>query len=258
LATIGAVKEEQRPTSSTNQLDEDPLGSTDVRVLVLLYYLAQWGVNGVTQNHPVFTLVIPRPIMPLFRNTWDNQPIRDPEPLPPSPSPKRKTGLFGSRRSVDDSLAHRNDTYTNGNTRHSPTNTSSGGFFSRRSADDSLTHRNDTHTNGSTRYSPSNTSSGGFFSRRRSSDDLSDRSLGRSGREESSILAVRQKVADAEHAERLAGDALRQARNAVREAREHVRIVENEAIEDARRAKLKQKEAKAVGKSMKHLGRYGH
>jgi hypothetical protein len=52
------------------------------------------------------------------------------------------------------------------------------------------------------------------------------------GREESSILAAKQKVADAENAERLAGDALRQARNAVRDAREHVRMVENEALDE--------------------------
>jgi len=166
--------------------------------------------------------------MPLFRNSWDNQPNREPEPLPPSPPTKRRTGLFGSRRSVDDSLTHRNDPHTNG---YSPTN-SSGLFGSRRAADDSLTHRNDPHTNGSTRSSLTNSSSGGFFSRRRSSDDLSDRSLGRSGREESSILSAKQKVADAGHAERLASDALRQARNAVREAREHIRTVENEAIEE--------------------------
>ena len=136
--------------------------------------------------------------MPLFRNTWDNQSDHGPETSPPSP-PKRRTGLFGSRRSVDDAPTRRNDTYTNTITRYSPTSSSS---------------------------------SGGLFSRRRSSDDLSDRSLRRSDKPESSILAARQKVADAEKAERMASDALRQARNAAREATEQVRMLENEAREE--------------------------
>lgn len=139
--------------------------------------------------------------MPLFRNTWDNQPSREPEPLPPSSPPKKRSGIFGSRRSTGDSPTRPSDTYTN--------------------------------TNGTFRSSPTNTSSGGFFSRRRSSsDDGSDRSFGRSGKQESSIVAARQKVVDAEYAERLADDALKRARGANREAREHVRILENEALEE--------------------------
>lgn len=143
--------------------------------------------------------MIPRITMPLFRNTWDNQPSREPEPLPPSPPPNKRSGFFGSRRSTDHSPTRPSDTYTNGNSRHSPTNSSSGGFFSRRRSSDETT---------------------------------SDRSFGRSGRQESSIVSARQKVADAENAERHAGDALKRARSAVREARQHVRILENEAIEE--------------------------
>jgi hypothetical protein len=136
--------------------------------------------------------------MPLFRNTWDNQSSREPEPLSPSPPPRKRSGFFGSRRSTDHSPTLPSDTYTRGTSRSSPTN-----------------------------------SSGGFFSRRRSSDDdTSDRSLGRSGRQETSIVAARQKIADAENAERYAGEALKQARSAVREAREHIRILENEALEE--------------------------
>lgn len=131
--------------------------------------------------------------MPLFRNTWDNQSIREPEPLPPSSPPKRRTGFLGSRRSVDDSSTRPTDTYTNRTTRYSPTNFSSGGFFSR------------------------------------SSDTSSDRS---SGGQESSIKAARKKVADAENAENMADDALRQARMAVREAKAHILILENEAREE--------------------------
>ena len=73
---------------------------------------------------------------------------------------------------------------------------------------------------------------GGLFSRRRSSDNLSDRSWRRSDKPESSILAARQKVADAEKAERMASDALRQTRNAAHEATEHIRLLENEAREE--------------------------
>lgn len=136
--------------------------------------------------------------MPLFRNTWDSQPIREPEPLPPSPSSRRRT-LFGSRRSVDDSSTHRTDTY---------------------------------YPDRSTRSSPASTSSGGFFSRGRFSDTSSDRSFGWSSKDESSLLATRQKIADAENAESVADDALRQARKAVREAKQHIRILENEALEE--------------------------
>ena len=138
--------------------------------------------------------------MPLLRNTWDNQRLREPEPLPPTPSSKR-TGLFGSRRSGNYSSTRRTDTYTNGGTHYSPTHYSSGAFSHRRSSDTS-------------------------------SDRSFERSSGRSVREESSILAARQKVADAENAESIAGNALRQARNAVREAKEHVRMLEDEAREE--------------------------
>lgn len=117
-------------------------------------------------------------------------------PLSPSSPSKRRTGLFGSRRSANDSSVRRTDTY---------------------------------YTNGTTRLSPTNPSSGGFFSSHRySSDTSSDRSFGRSSRHES----ARQKIADAENAESLAEDALRQARSAVREAREYVRMLEEEAREE--------------------------
>jgi hypothetical protein len=45
------------------------------------------------------------------------------------------------------------------------------------------------------------------------------------------------------------------AKNAVREAREHVHRLEREAAEEARLAKIKQSEAKALGKKGKMLGR---
>ncbi|KAH8107762.1 hypothetical protein BXZ70DRAFT_1074201 [Cristinia sonorae] len=93
-------------------------------------------------------------------------------------------------------------------------------------------------------------SRGGFFSRRRSSSS-SGSSNHRSGSlgSDPTILAARQKVSDAEAFEREADRALGQARAAVRDAREHVRALEREALEDARRAKMKQAEAKTVLKA---------
>lgn len=77
--------------------------------------------------------------------------------------------------------------------------------------------------NGSTRSGHS----GGFFSRRRSpsssSDDL---------RNDPSILNARQKVTDADAAEREADRALMQARASVHGAREQVRLLEQEAREE--------------------------
>lgn len=141
--------------------------------------------------------------MPLFKNTWD-KPSPEPEPLPPSTpgdlpvptTPRRKrTGLFGSRRSVDDTPPRRNNTYAAGHARRSP----------------------------------SSSSSGSLFSRRQPSDDLPDRPSRGSGKEGRSIATVKQKVAEAENAERLANDALREA---VRDARDYARMLEDEALEE--------------------------
>ena len=62
----------------------------------------------------------------------------------------------------------------------------------------------------------------------------------------------------AEAAERDADRALLVAKNAVREAREHVHRLEREAAEEARLAKIKQSEAKALGKKGRALGRHDH
>lgn len=75
--------------------------------------------------------------------------------------------------------------------------------------------------NGSTQ--PGNTAStksSGFFGRRRSSDD------------DPSVVTARQRVSDAEAAEREADRALMQARAAVRDARDHVKRLEREAGEE--------------------------
>ncbi len=108
------------------------------------------------------------------------------------------------------------------------TNHKSGGFFSRRS--DSPEHANGYNANGasSVRSGSTRTSGGtGFFSRRRnSSDDSIDL------KHEPSIVAARQKVADAEAAEAAADRALNEARAAVRGAKEQVRMLEQEAMEE--------------------------
>ena len=59
----------------------------------------------------------------------------------------------------------------------------------------------------------------------------------------------------AEAAEREADRAMLAARAAVKEARDHVRRLEREAAEEARLAKIKQTQAKAIGKRGKALGR---
>ncbi|KZT29178.1 hypothetical protein NEOLEDRAFT_1128770 [Neolentinus lepideus HHB14362 ss-1] len=90
---------------------------------------------------------------------------------------------------------------------------------------------------------------GSIFSRRRSPDVTSARSTSPSStnvgsrwfRRSSSpsnhgndgtILAARQKLSDAEEAERTAERALQQARYAAHDAKEHVKIVEREAAQE--------------------------
>ncbi|KAF8586663.1 hypothetical protein K439DRAFT_923342 [Ramaria rubella] len=72
------------------------------------------------------------------------------------------------------------------------------------------------------------------------------------------IKAARQKVTDAENAEKGADKALELARRAVREARQHVKDLEAAALEEARRARAKQKEAKNIRKGADRLGRHDH
>ncbi|KAF2490851.1 hypothetical protein BU16DRAFT_585206 [Lophium mytilinum] len=62
----------------------------------------------------------------------------------------------------------------------------------------------------------------------------------------------------AEKAERDADEALHRAKVAVRNARDHVKRLEKEAAEEARLAKIKQKQAHVIGKRGKALGRHEH
>ena len=70
-----------------------------------------------------------------------------------------------------------------------------------------------------------------------------------------SIVQARERVMKAEASEREADRALMAARSSVRDAREHVRRLEIEAEEEARLAKIKQHQAKDIGKRGKQLGR---
>ncbi|KAH9892706.1 hypothetical protein C8Q73DRAFT_699127 [Cubamyces lactineus] len=155
--------------------------------------------------------------MPLFRSS---------SPQPESP-PSRSRGLFGRRsNSLDNNSSYNGNGYNN------------------------YDNSNDSMRTGSTRRS-----GGGLFGRRRSSSTDSDHSFNL--KKDPSILAARQKVTEAEAAEAAADRALNDARSAVRSAKEHVKRLEQEALEEARRAKAKQAEAKTIRKSTGRLGRHG-
>lgn len=151
--------------------------------------------------------------MPLFRSHHE----REPSPEPVQETPNRKGSLF-SRRYRSNSPTHDN---VNVN--------------SQRTHDDNI----DAHNN----------RRGGLFSRRRSmssSDESSSLRTGRSsmnsGRgnrlhnskmsNDPSIITARQKVSDAEAAEREADKALVQSRSAVRAAKDHARNLEREIEEE--------------------------
>ncbi|EGR46267.1 uncharacterized protein TRIREDRAFT_66776 [Trichoderma reesei QM6a] len=76
-----------------------------------------------------------------------------------------------------------------------------------------------------------------------------------SGALDPSIVQAREHVMQAEAAEVEADRALGEARMRVRAAKDHVWRLEQEAKEEARRAKLKQEQAREVSKRGKGLGR---
>ncbi|TVY17241.1 hypothetical protein LARI1_G004233 [Lachnellula arida] len=69
---------------------------------------------------------------------------------------------------------------------------------------------------------------------------------------------ARERVQNAEAAERDADRALIQARAAVKEARAHVKKIEQEAAEEARLARIKQEQASSISKRAQPLGRHNH
>ncbi|KAF3939978.1 hypothetical protein ABW19_dt0200196 [Dactylella cylindrospora] len=150
-------------------------------------------------------------------------------------------GLFTSNRDEppqEEVSPRRSSTVNTRNSSQSPRR--GGSIFSRHRHDrDSSPDSVDTRRTGSTRGSGS-----GFFHR------------DRSGVEDASIAGARQRVIDAEVAEREADRALMAARAAVKDAKDQVRALEVEAKEEARLAKLKQKAAGDISKRARPLGKH--
>ncbi|KAK3290282.1 uncharacterized protein B0H64DRAFT_61977 [Chaetomium fimeti] len=161
-----------------------------------------------------------------------------PQPQPTYEEPPRRHGLFGSKHHSP-THAPTNATHsTRSSTTTSSPDRSTGGIF-RRSTDAS--HNPSGHQRGS-------------------GNGLLHRTFGNGNREEMdpSIVHARERVMGAEAAEMEADRALIAARESVREAREHVRMLELEAKEEARRAKIKEHHAKEFSKRGKMLGRHDH
>jgi hypothetical protein len=146
----------------------------------------------------VLTLALPQ-IMPLFKRH------NTPPPPPPPPEPERH-GLFGRKKTPPQTAPaydHRGQPMADDGVRRS---TSSGG---------GLFHRN---------HSPP---------RENMAMGAGAGAAGAGGRlNDASISNARQRVAQAETAERQADQALMASRAAVKEAREHVRILEREVEEE--------------------------
>ncbi|KAI0101293.1 hypothetical protein F4814DRAFT_432903 [Daldinia grandis] len=138
------------------------------------------------------------------------------EPLPEKTEKRHSHGLFGSR--------HRSPSPTT--TRSSTTNSSRNSDVSSPSRHRSVLQRTFGHGNST-------------------NPDM-----------DPSIVQARERVMQAEAAERDADRALESARVRVREARAEVKRLELEAAEEARRAKIKQYHAREVSKRGKQLGRH--
>jgi hypothetical protein len=175
--------------------------------------------------------------MPFFsRNEPTPEPVYQPEPMAAEP-PSRKHSLFHRNRDVSPTSSHRAGSiassaggagpgYTNNVGSHAGSN-SGGGLF-RHSTDSSAASRG--------RRS--------LFHRDNGSQAL-----------DPSILQAREHVMQAETAEVDADRALGEARMRVRAAQDHVWRLEEEAKEEARRAKIKQQQAREVSKRGQGLGR---
>ncbi|PNP45156.1 hypothetical protein TGAM01_v206733 [Trichoderma gamsii] len=174
--------------------------------------------------------------MPFFsRSEPSPEPVYQPQPMAAEP-PARKHSLFHRNRDVSPVSSHHGSVASSG--------AGPGGF----------TNNNVNATNGS--------NSGGLF--RHSTDSSASR-----GRRslfhrdhgaqalDPSILQAREHVMSAEAAEVDADRALGEARMRVRAAKDHVWRLEEEAKEEARRAKIKQEQAREVSKRGQGLGRHG-
>ena len=157
----------------------------------------------------------------------------EPEPVP-EPEPTTRKGLFHSRREPEPAPV----THDVPQKKHS--------LFNRRTSSPSPPPAG--------RASLSSTSSAGHHSRPGKTGSLLSK-FGGNNDVDPSIQAARERVMGAEQAEAEADRALGAARLRVREAREQVKLLEEEAREDARRAKIKQHQAGEISKRGKGLGR---
>ncbi|KAF5980458.1 GTP-binding protein RHO3 [Fusarium coicis] len=153
---------------------------------------------------------------------------REPSPEPIREEPPRKHGLFSS------------------SSRHEPTSTRTSTSSHHRHSRGSASSYDRRHSRSSSRSPSRRTSNGGGFLSRLG---------GNRNEHDPAVLEARERVHDAERAEREADRALEEARLSVREAREHVKRLEVEAKEDSRRAKVKQTQAKEMSKMGRSLGR---
>ena len=174
--------------------------------------------------------------MPLFGASHRNEPVPAPEP-----EPTRKSGLFSSsssRRHPEPAPVVQEPPRKHGlfNRRTSSPSPPPAGRHSTSSSSSLGSRRG--HNSGSV------ASGGGLLSK-----------FGRGSDVDPSIQAARERVMSAEAAEVDADRALDAARLRVREAREQVKTLEHEAREDARRAAVKQEQAREVSKRGKGLGR---
>ncbi|KFH45542.1 hypothetical protein ACRE_035910 [Hapsidospora chrysogenum ATCC 11550] len=178
--------------------------------------------------------------MPFFGSTRHAEPVPEPEP---EPAPRK--GLFHRREPEPEPAVHPDAAPAK---KH--------GLFHRRSSSPSPPPAG--------RHSTSSASSAGVGHAHghstlqkggRAGSILSR--FSRDGDVDPSIVAAREQVMGAEAAEVEADRALDAARQRVREAKEHVRRLEAEAAEDARRARIKQVQAREVSKRGQGLGRHG-
>ncbi|KAL7920112.1 hypothetical protein ACQKWADRAFT_299401 [Trichoderma austrokoningii] len=177
--------------------------------------------------------------MPFFsRNEPSPEPVYQPQPMA-AESPARKHSLF-----------HRNRDVSPVSSRTGSVASSAGG------AGHSMNNNNmnNTNTNGSNSGGLFRHSTDGSASRGRRS--LFHRDAGAQALDPS-ILQAREHVMQAEAAEVDADRALGEARMRVRAAKDHVWRLEEEAKEEARRAKIKQQQAREVSKRGQGLGRHG-
>ncbi|KAM0473589.1 hypothetical protein ACHAPX_007994 [Trichoderma viride] len=177
--------------------------------------------------------------MPFFsRNEPSPEPVYQPQPMAAEP-PARKHSLFHRNRDVSPVSSH-----------HGSVASSAGpGGFANNNMNGMATSANGSNSGGLFRHSTDSSAGRGrrsLFHRDNGAQAL-----------DPSILQAREHVMSAEAAEVDADRALGEARMRVRAAKDHVWRLEEEAKEEARRAKIKQQQAREVSKRGQGLGRHG-